>query len=435
MILQQKKIERIGLSTIIYVFYNLYYISGYNGAYHNYVIVGLLLLWNLVAFWDNNRAYQRAVFCKPNMYLMFFMLFYFFTSTMVAGIVYTLEYIMIFLSFYGCLTQFLYYKYKNNRKELKLIIISTLLGFIHFAIKAISFYTINPSAARTLAADYTAFNIIAIGGGYAIAFGSAILTVGIFEMLLNGTIATSKFKKFLYYGIVICLFVLVVKTESTTTLIAMIVGCIITIIRRLAYGKDAYARDNGRKLSGTILIVFILLLILFNLNNIGKYIMDITGGNLEKLLNRRFYRIGEKLYYFGSDAGGDNYVDTRLGTIRESINTFLQYPLFGVGYKCGNVFSSLESFGVGTHSEAFDMLAQHGLVGASLFFAFLFSGLKKIYHTTQCKICIYPLMIMLIFNPFRYYHGYFAVFTLIPMISMYYGMLRPKEKRGQEDER
>jgi O-antigen ligase len=163
--------------------------------------------------------------------------------------------------------------------------------------------------------------------------------------------------------------------------------------------------------------------------------MDITGGNLEKLLNRRFYRIGEKLYYFGSDAGGDNYVDTRLGTIRESINTFLQYPLFGVGYKCGNVFSSLESFGVGTHSEAFDMLAQHGLVGASLFFAFLFSGLKKIYHTTQCKICIYPLMIMLIFNPFRYYHGYFAVFTLIPMISMYYGMLRPKEKRGQEDER
>lgn len=427
----QKGENRKGLSSFLFIVYNAYYISGYNSASHNSILILLFLLWNFVAYFENKSAYQRAIFCKPNMYLMLFMVFYFFSSVLVAGIGYTLKYMMIFLTFYGCLTQFLYYKNKKNYKEIKFIVILTLIVYLYFTIKAISFYTINPSAARVLAADNLAYDVIAIGGGYAIAFGAAIIVVGVFEMLLNDVITTTKFRKFLYWSIIVLLFVLVIKTESTTTLIAMIVGLLLTVINRIAYGKENRVQKNSdRKAIGTLLIAILLFFILLNLNNIGKFIMDLTGGDLENLLIRRFYRISEKLYYFGTGGGKENYVDSRLATVKTSLVTFLHYPLFGVGYKCGNVFSSLGSFGVGTHSEIGDMLAQHGIIGASLFFAFLFTGLKKAYENINCKNYIYTLLIMLILNPFRYYHGYFAVFTLIPMIGLLYSNRDLESKHG-----
>lgn len=410
--------KRISLSTVVYLIYIVYYISGYNGAGHNYIKAGMFMLWNVAAFWEDSGAYQRALFCIPNIFIGGFILFHFFSSTIVGSIMYTLEYTMTYLMIYGCFTQFLYYKNRNNNKEMSMIVGTALVAFVFFAIRAIGFYIQNPSAARTLASNYYVFDTIAVGGGYRIAFGSAILLVGIFEMVLNGRLGTTTLSKIVWLLAVALLVFLLVKTESTITLIAAVTGLAIAAVNKFAYGKEGESRGlNTRKMIGTMLIMLLLLIIFLNINNIGEAIINFFGDDMDNVLNRRFYRIGEKLYYFGREGDVHNYVDSRLDTVKSSWNTFLQYPLLGVGYKCGNILQPLSEYGVGTHSTVFDALAQHGIIGASMFFAFLYTVIKKAHSTVRSIGCLGTLLIMMVLNPFSYFHGYFVAFALLPMLG------------------
>ena len=408
--------KRISLSTVVLMAYIAFYVSGFNGAGHNYIQAGLFTLWNLAALWEDGVSYKKAIFCIPNLFLGGFLLFYFFSSAIVGSIIYTVEYAARYLMLCGCFSQFLYYKNRNDHKEIKVIVGFSLLAYLFFSLRAIIFYIQNPTAARVLAADYYAFDTIAIGGGYAIAFGAAILLTGLFEMQLNGRFETAS-KKVLCLAVVVLLFVLVVKTESAITLIAAIAGLAIALVNRFAYGKEANSRNNLRRIVGTILIVILLLLVFLNLNDIGKTMMDMTGDNLDNLISRRFYRIGEKLYYFGRENKVSNYVDTRLETVKISWNTFLKNPIFGVGHKCGNVFKRLSDYGVGTHSSMFDALAQHGIIGASMFFVFLYTAIKRGLKDVKGSGYIGTVLVMMVLNPFNYFHGYFVLFVLLPMIG------------------
>ena len=112
-----------------------------------------------------------------------------------------------------------------------------------------------------------------------------------------------------------------------------------------------------------------------------------------------------------------NYIDERWGTVVQSWNTFLSNPIFGVGYECGNTFSLLGKFGVGTHSELCDLLAQHGVFGGISLFTFFILAFRGQHNNCRCRAFILTLLFMALFNPFRYYHGYFVCFFLIPMID------------------
>ena len=410
--------KRICPSVAVYLLYIIYYISGYNGAGHNYIQAILFALWNLTAFWEDRASYQRTILCVPNLFLCGFVLFYFFSSIIVGDFIYTLEYLARYLMLYGCFTQFLYYKNRNKEGEMKAILGTSLLTYLLFSAGAIIFYIQNPSAARILASNRNAFDTIAIGGGYAIAFGAAILLVGLFEMLLDGRFHTTVFRKILCLLTVALLMLLIVKTESTITLIAAIAGLMLAIGNRGAYGKETEKRGNyTRKIIGTVLIALILMLILLNINSIGKWLMDSTFDSIDRVLPRRFYRIGEKLYYFGSENVTENYVDTRLNTVKMSWETFLQHPLIGVGYQCGNVFKELSAHGVGTHSMVFDILAQHGIIGSMLLFGFLFTAIKRVHSYIRCNGYIGALLIMMALNPFSNFHGFFVVLVILPMFG------------------
>ena len=405
--------NRIGLSAIAFIIYSLYYISGYSGQMHNYIIVALFLVWNCIAAVEDFKAYNYAVGSKTFLWLFLFVLYYFLSSFIIADLVYTLEYVIIYFCLYGTAIQYRYYYYRNNSKEIRAITRILILGLVFFSVSAISFYTINPSAARILAADYYAFDNIAIGGGYSIAFGASILSVFLFEMLLRRQYLGKKLV--LVFILLFILFeILLIKTESTTTLIANMFGILIGIIVKM-YDNGKGRIENKVIISAILIICF--LLVVLNINEIGKYIVDITASGTDNVLIRRFNRIGQKMQYQGVGSGYTNYVDERFGTISESWNTFLQNPVFGVGYKCGNVYSLLEKFGVGTHSEFVDVLAQYGIIGFFFWTMFISSALKYQINSFKCKGWKATLLIMLIFNPFRSFHGFVVAFFLIPFIE------------------
>lgn len=404
--------NKIGLSAIVFIIYSLYYISGYSGPMHNYIIVALFLIWNFIAAIEDIRAYNYAVGSKVFLWLFLFLLYYFFSSFIIADLVYTLEYVIIYFCLYGTAIQYRYYYFRNSQKEIRTIIYMLIMGFVIFSLSAISFYTINPSAARILAADYYAFDSIAIGGGYSIAFGASILSVYFFEMILRRKNLERKY--FLAFVFLFVLFeILLIKTESTTTLIANIFGILMGIIVKM-YNSGKGRIENKILISAVIIITF--LVVVLNINEIGKFIVDITANGTDNVLIRRFNRIGQKMQYQGVGAGYTNYVDERFGTISKSWNTFLQNPVFGVGYKCGNIFSRLEEFGVGTHSEFVDVLAQYGFVGFFFWIMFISSAIKYQNNSFKCNGWKATLLIMLIFNPFRSFHGYVAAFFLIPIM-------------------
>lgn len=407
--------NRIGVSTFIFILYSLYYISGYSSPLHNYIIVGLFLLWNFFAVIEDKRAYNYAVGSRTFLWLFLFLIYYFFTSIIVADLVYTLEYVIIYFCLYGTAIQYRYYYYRNSNKEILRIVQCLLLGFVIFSLSAISFYVVNPSAARVLASDFYAFDSIAIGGGYSIAFGASILSVYLFELLIRRKEIKMKRSIYFLFLLLILLFeILLIKTESTTTLIANISGILVGVLNKFYNGK------NGRKQNKLIVcvgVLIIFLIVVLNLNEIGSWIVDATVSGTDNVMLRRFNRIGLKLKYQGVQSGYTNYVDERFGTITDSWRVFLQYPVFGIGYKFGNIFSLLSDYGVGGHSELVDILAQFGIVGFFLWAMLFKNSIKSQYNVFRCNGWKVPLFIMLIFNPFKSFHGYVVIFFLIPMLE------------------
>ena len=406
------KKKPIGASAFVFSLYCIYYISGYSSAMHNFVIVALFLLWNIVAIIEDSRAYLYAFNTKSVAWLILFLGYYFITSIIEGDIVYTLEYVIIYACLYGTAFQSKYYLYRNNTRELRMLVNVLVLAFVAFSLAAIIFYMLYPSAARTLAADYYAFDNIAIGGGYSIAFGASILAIFLFELLLRKRSYDRRL--FLRFLVLFVLFeFLLIKTESTTTLIASLVG-IISAPLVLAYRSN---NVKGGKIIVTALLMIALLIFVINMNEIGRSIVQLTMNSTDNVMLRRFNRIGLKLQYQGVMTGYTNYVDERFSTITSSWNTFLKHPILGVGYKCGNIYSLLPQYGVGTHSELFDTLAQHGIIGSAFWLMFIYRSIRGQLRHGNSKAWIYPFIIMLIFNPFRSFHGFVVIFFIIPVME------------------
>ena len=407
------KIPKVSLHTLLFIFYNFYYISGYSSSIHNYVIVALFLAWNILAFIEDRAAYSYAINSKCFLSVLTFLMFYIITSVFTAGLTYTLEYAVIFLCLYGTALQYRYYSYRNNSQEQHFVVVGILTAFIVFSITAIMFYTIYPSAARMLASDFYAFDNIAIGGGYSIAFGASMLSAYLFELIRRKRllIGRTRVLAIIYF---ILLELLIIKTESTTTLIANLFGIVIGIINSMYVNNK---KKSANRFIISILVLSAAIIVMFNLNEIGDYIVKNTSARLDDVLFRRFNRIGNKLLYFGTGNSSANYVDERLGTITQSRETFLNHPFLGVGYLCGNIYSELGEAGVGLHSELFDALAQFGIIGFIPWSGIFITSLKQQKSINKCKGWKYALLIMMIFNPFKAYHGYIVSFFLISMME------------------
>lgn len=402
----------IGLSAIVYLIYTVYNISGYSSEHHNYVIITLLAVWIFFAWIEDVHSFHKAIHNSTVSCIAFFLVYYFIMSMFYGNIVNTMKYIAKYIILFSCILQFRYYYEKNNVSEFKLLTIGALITWMFFAGKAILFYLAHPSAARTLASDFYAFGNIALGGGYAIAFGSSLLCVYLFERVINQN-NKKKFLKPLFILMILVLFFLLIKTESTLTFLACVFGVFMSILRRM-WRKNGRS-NQAKKILVLIALTIVALVILLNFREIGGWIVDITKDGTENTIIRRVNRLGQKMLY--SSSSYENYIDERFGCIVQSLKTFLKHPLIGVGFQSGNIFSLLKENGLGMHSALCDLLAQHGLIGGIACIMIFVRALSK-ECKTDFNTYLAAMLFMCFVNPFEYFHAYFAMFTLIPMIDV-----------------
>lgn len=405
----------IGFSCLVYITFAVFYISGANNAIHNYIQVILFGAWVISALLEDPRSFKKSISNKASRYLFLFLLFYFITSVFEASVPYTMTYVIVFLMLYSCYIPYLYYKERNRKSEIKIIVAMSFLAWTFFSLSAITFYEMFPSAARILAADFTAFENLYIGGGYAIAIGSALVIVWLLSILTKYHFVFDKKTRCYSIIFLVILFYLLIKTESTTTLLACVFGSIASIVYLLSNSNSG----SVRVLLFFVLSILVILIVTGGLNTFGSFLVSATDtGADENVILRRLNRIGEKLMFAGSSASSENYVDERWGLVVLSWNTFLKNPIFGIGYLTGNIFSNLEQAGLGTHSEICDALAQHGLVGCFFLYGYLKNAIRTSYKRIANNGVFITLVILALFNPFRYFHGFFAVLTLMPLVEL-----------------
>ena len=110
-----------------------------------------------------------------------------------------------------------------------------------------------------------------------------------------------------------------------------------------------------------------------------------------------------------------SHVDKREMVYQLSIDGIIESPIFGNGYKFGNVFNKDESYGVGNHSTVIDTLAQFGIVGGIPLLLFLLYPLINARRKQEDFTYLVPFYVMSCLNPtLRCYHVMVIIYLIIP---------------------
>lgn len=411
--------KNISLSVIATVIFICFTLSGSTHKNSMYISLALLIIWVATAFLSNYVVFMKSLRQKQVIAFCVYLFFIFFTAIFKAGIFYTLKLIGGTMIIFSPIIIYLYY-YNLNKDKLKLIVKLSLFYFIYLSIKSISFYKVNENAARRIAANEEVYGDIALGGGYALAYGAVLLIVYLTDLLVNKKITHRK-NRFLIYGIIIILIYLVILTKSTLTIIWLFIGMIITIIFRdpRKFSKSINKSRNLRSISfNYILKIFSMLLlsiiVVLSSTKIGLLILNNTNGT--DVLSMRFREIGYSLAY-GLDSS--EYLISRLLIPIKSILAFLKNPLIGRGYEYGYVADQMYYY-IGGHGEWADALGSLGMLGTMPYFLVYYYSIKAERRIASNKIpSNYILIVILLglFNPLKSFQAIFILMLVLPTIT------------------
>lgn len=390
-------------------------ISGYKGVAY-YISIGAVLMF-FVGVLATNEG--RIPISKSWNSFMLFMAFYTITSMMNFDrgnfSVYAAYYILAF-------SPILIFEYL--RRTSIVTITKSLEAFMYvflcFCIIAIGYYISNPRLARDMAAHMVEERL-AIGGGYSLAYASAILGVYFFTKMLNGRIE----KKLKYIIICVICVLLVYLTESAITTMVMMIGFVIAIVLKGRETSRNMEEDLVKFAAIGMVSIVVISLIIYNKYVIAEWFLNLIDGIDNNILYSRIEEIINSFVY-GKTSG---HYEKRNGTLLASIEVFKEYPIFGKGYQYGNVFSLGQYYGIGDHSEILDALARYGIVGGFLWLYPYFKTIKQIFRKNLGTAI--TILLLMYFNPFMSFHSNAVVFMFIPLFEE---ILRRKEQEKAENE-
>lgn len=302
----------------------------------------------------------------------------------------------------------------NNYSNIARLLILLTISWFTLVMYSIYVFSFAEMGGRSFAQDNRG---VAIGGGYPVAYGSALLMSVLFATIRARRVP----KKILPWviGAIIVSGIHIWATQSFITIIAATFGSLIAL---------TISSPNVRNKKKRMIIAFIILVVaatffLVYKQEIGIFLIEFSDFFESDIIKQRIEESGAYLY-----SGEESYhVGDRSATLEASWNTFLAHPIFGVSYKVGNYFHGLQEYGVGAHSEILDTFAKFGILGAIPFFAIFTNFLKKINVRYGIEIA-FPLACTLIMlaacNPFISIQANFILFLYIPLVLMYFNSKR-----------
>ena len=411
-------IDGYTLVDIVGFVYISYLLSGDTSSRYLYLASGLFLGWCLTALLSNIGVFQRALLDKKIGALLIHLIFAFISGIAGGTLLFSSKQVGATIILFSPILLFNYYYIIGDDKvahALKLF----LIPFIYYMIKAAIFYNANEGAARILARNRLAYGDLAIGGGYGLAYGCALLGVTIISIIACRR--ESQFRIKLIYSIIIVLCTLIViQTRSSVTLVSYAICIAVAVIFRRVEGLQ-YQKSFSSRLGSLGVSLVLVILIFLNLSYIGRFLLQLSG-SIDSIVGQRLASLAYAI--IGEGDGG--YAIGRLSLPFESFKVFLSHPLIGVAYLHGNGFISSAQFGVARHCEWADTLANYGLIGGLPYiyiYVKLVITLKK--YKEIGKAWVLCLFLLGMFNPLRANQAHFVIFFVIPALCTLY---RSKEQ-------
>lgn len=331
-----------------------------------------------------------------------FLAYYTITSMLKGSFNDILESVLYFLIEFSSIFIFLYFLKSESLQYQRWLLTVFFIVWDIFCVIAIINYLRLPDLARLMAAYRSSYSSLIIGGGYPMAYGSAILSVYLFQTIIEHKKLDRGYRAFAVAEIVL-LSILVYFTNSFVILISMLLGYVLCFYRHTFKGS--------LYIVSMVFFFTIILVLYFNIDSVLEWLLKI---NNNEFIEERLYEI----YDFVVNDVTSYHLDKRSSLYEMSFHSFLMYPVFGVGYTFGNLGSLQRVSGVGAHSTILDSFAQYGLIGAIPLLGIIIYPYLRNRKMKYSSEYLVSFMLMLFLNPcFTTYHFLLIVYLIIPIIQ------------------
>ena len=389
---------------VVHIFIQLY---GLLSPIDNLVYLGSGVLWFVFAYIENEYVLSKAFFSKPNIILLFFILFFCglrsFVNPLSTAVAAT---IATYLQ-YGSFVMALFYIFNNDHERLVLLVKVAFAIILAFTINGIIFFQQHPGIARAML-DNLSLVIRGIGGNsYSLAISINAITLFYINKLLRESVVVKYFIIALIFALSV---VLTLSVDSATTCFTYF-ACVAISILNIYVFKDAKSEERillyFKKISLYLLIVAVFLTMS---QNISQIILDLSQkmNFAGPFVVDRLEKVAWALV--GYDLGKSFEARSYLRML--SIEAFINHPFIGI-----EIFPY--DGRIGQHSEFFDLLGRFGVIGCVPLFTSLGLAVKKLYFRnglTYFSPIILYIIINGVMNPMHYPQTLFVILCFIPLL-------------------
>lgn len=351
------------------------------------------LLFSLLVFGKNAK---EALFNSGTQYLYYFLIFFLLTSSFDA-----LGAVAIFGRLSAPIFFALIVSIINKRPELQRIqrnfVIVWFIILCYYEVQSLNFIANNPMGLRELISTNKDDSIV-VGGGFSLPYALAILVPGLFLYCKQRTFPRTY--RIIGMGLCVYFAVLVFSALYMTAIILMIVGVGLAFV----YG---YSRPKQ------MLITSLIAAACISLYEFLPMLIEQFSPEGTNVLMKRFTEIDSILK--GNDISDSQDFFSRIKLSLKSIDTFLENPILGIGWKSSYDFFELEKAGVGSHAQWFDIFATYGIF-ALLIILYLQKSASRIVRKNNITIVLFVILGFL--NPCLQFTVVFATYCLIPMCRL-----------------
>lgn len=398
-----KKITLSGLIVFLFIINMIIMISDYKVIcnYIGVVISSLLIVFILCA--------QHFSFERRNIIIcvISFIIYYIITSlitgeigkTIISVAYFNIEFLVLFFAIFLDKKEIVDAHFV--RKADRIILFYFFLTWNLFCIISIYHYLKTPDLARLMAAYRSEYKNLIIGGGYPMAYGSVVLCTYLFYKLVNKDIP----KKYMFFSVleILLMITVVYLTNSFICLLTMTLGFIICFAKSTMRGTLFIFSVIFFCILAIIVYIYLEKILLFLLNHIQN---DFIESRLQELYNEIV--LDDTSFH----------LDKRASLYKMSINSFLNHPIFGVGYTYGNDSTLHRMNGIGSHSTLLDTLGQFGIIGSIPFYVIILYPIYRNHRNKENSLYLITFLIMLALNPsFSTFHLVLVVYLIIPIIA------------------